>query len=294
MEHPTLARTPDSASVATTASLKGRSISELRKLAATLQVSLDGLLEKDDVVAKVSASLSDQANAAVETCDIKDLIRLAAAREISLDGLLERDEVVKTLRAALPDEVIVVSLRGLEVAGATSAVNSGQLTPHVTSCHEEMTRQVTDHIVATLRQGEQIPRSALLNAWHNLPDAAENGERRGMWCFVEAGEDIFGASLFYPQLYRNNLSMKFRNTQWMREEVRLEFGFVLCWCPAGYVWPYCMMCGKFVFPWHKGHRTSQRHQRAVQAWRRDGAEMTRRKAFELNHAHRSFFSLSNA
>ena len=88
-----------------------------------------------------------------------------------------------------------------------------------------------------------MPRSALLNVWHEIPDLAMG---LGRWCFVEAQSDVYGPPLFYPFLQEHGLALAFINPRWNGETImKLENGFVLCWCPAGYVWPYCMLRGKF-------------------------------------------------
>ena len=51
-----------------------------------------------------------------------------------------------------------------------------------------------------------------------------------------------------PGMRQNRLALAFQNQRWMEEVVKLEPYMVFCWCPAYYVWPYCMVCGKFCFP----------------------------------------------
>ena len=52
-----------------------------------------------------------------------------------------------------------------------------------------------------------------------------------------------------PGMRQNRLALAFQNQRWMEEVVKLEPYMVFCWCPAYYVWPYCMLCGKFCFPY---------------------------------------------
>ena len=61
---------------------------------------------------------------------------------------------------------------------------------------------------------------------------------------------------------QNRLALAFQNQRWMEEVVKLEPYMVFCWCPAYYVWPYCMLCGKFCFPYNDphGHLNSKQHQ----------------------------------
>ncbi len=47
--------------------------------------------------------------------------------------------------------------------------------------------------------------------------------------------------------------------------ITLEPGDALVWCPAKYIWPACVVCGKFLFPCDS-HRASQRHCRTAQEW----------------------------
>ena len=111
-----------------------------------------------------------------------------------------------------------------------------------------------------------------------------------MWRFAAPINDVQSASLFYPLLSQNGLGLAFRNPRWMDEEVQLEFGFVLAWCPAGYVWPYCMLCARFVFPYfgENTHMTSGRHRRALERWRSQGDQMTIEEALNLNHRYPFF------
>ena len=56
-------------------------------------------------------------------------------------------------------------------------------------------------------------------------------------------------SLVHPGMRQNRLALAFQNQRWMEEVVKLEPYMVFCWCPAYYAWPYCMLCGKFCFPY---------------------------------------------
>jgi hypothetical protein len=47
--------------------------------------------------------------------------------------------------------------------------------------------------------------------------------------------------------------------------ITLEPGDALVWCPAKYIWPACVLCGKFLFPCD-AHRTSHKHLKTVNSW----------------------------
>ena len=114
----------------------------------------------------------------------------------------------------------------------------------------------------------------------------------GKWCFVEAEGDVYGPPLFYPFLREHGLALAFQNPRWNGETImKMENGFVLCWCPAGYVWPYCMLCGKFCFPYYgdHSHMNSEKHLRRLEEWRLEGREKTIAKAAHRYHKHRPFF-----
>ena len=104
-------------------------------------------------------------------------------------------------------------------------------------------------------------RSRVLGVWQDLPDGA------GRWCFTQPGAD--GQHLFYKFMARSNVALAFECPKWDQVPVVLEVWTVLCWCPQGYVWPYCMFCHKFCFPYNGSgcHRESRRHLRRVGDWR---------------------------
>ena len=66
---------------------------------------------------------------------------------------------------------------------------------------------------------------------------------------MEPGSD--GPAIFYPELRQNHLALAFTNQRWMQEVVMLEPYIVFAWCPAYYVWPYCMF-PQVLLPLH-GH-----------------------------------------
>ena len=109
----------------------------------------------------------------------------------------------------------------------------------------------------------------MLNQWRPINDMAGVV---GRWRFVEPGDD--GPAIFYPAMLKNYLALEFEHKRWMREVVRLEPYLVLCWCPALYVWPYCMLCRKFCFPYNgpNNHLDSKDHRRRVDWWRFLGNE----------------------
>jgi hypothetical protein len=47
--------------------------------------------------------------------------------------------------------------------------------------------------------------------------------------------------------------------------ITLEPGDALVWCPAKYIWPACVLCGKFLFPCD-AHRCSPKHVRQRDWW----------------------------
>jgi hypothetical protein len=47
--------------------------------------------------------------------------------------------------------------------------------------------------------------------------------------------------------------------------ITLQGPEVLVWCPAKYIWPACVLCGKFLFPCD-AHRNSQDHVKHVNWW----------------------------
>ena len=115
-----------------------------------------------------------------------------------------------------------------------------------------------------------------------------------MWRFVEPGSD--GPAIFYPAMLKNRLALEFKNRRWMEEVVKLEPYLVLCWCPLKYVWPYCMLCGKFCFPYNDSwvspcHLDSEAHKRKVEQWRRKGNGYALALAREKKHPF-SFYSPS--
>ena len=146
-----------------------------------------------------------------------------------------------------------------------------------------------EHIVATYSEQRErkVSREDLTSVWLQIPDAAGG---IGMWRFAEPIDAVQSASLFYPMLYQNKLGLAFRNRKWMGEDVQLEFGFVLAWCPAGYVWPYCMLCGKFVFPYmdFPNHRASGQHRRALWRWRNQPVQTTINDALVRSHRYPFF------
>ena len=97
------------------------------------------------------------------------------------------------------------------------------------------------HQRAQQARGQQ--RQAVLNQWHPINDLAGG---LGRWCFVEPGSD--GPAIFYPELRQNHLALAFTNQRWMQEVVMLEPYIVFAWCPAYYVWPYCMFSASSASP----------------------------------------------
>ena len=47
--------------------------------------------------------------------------------------------------------------------------------------------------------------------------------------------------------------------------ITLEPGDALVWCPAKYIWPACVLCGKFLFPCD-AHRCSRNHVKTIGWW----------------------------
>ena len=114
---------------------------------------------------------------------------------------------------------------------------------------EEVDFDRTYELTNTFRRASGAP----LGIWANLPDGA------GMWSFQPVGAS--GPPMFYPFMARANVSLAFVCTRWGQVEVILEPWLVLCWCPAGYIWPYCMLCHKFCFPiaGQHAHLSTRRH-----------------------------------
>ena len=147
---------------------------------------------------------------------------------------------------------------------------------------------ITRDIQQRAQQARGPQRQAVLNQWHPINDLAAG---LGRWCFVEPGSD--GPAIFYPAMLENRLALAFENKRWMQEVVRLEPYLVLCWCPADYVWPYCMLCRKFCFPYNEpnSHLNSQDHRRRVDWWRSLGNEYAFALASERTHRF-SFYSMT--
>ena len=229
----------------------------------------------------------------MECCSIRDLRSLSAAHGICLHGLLEKHEIVEALRSALPDHVICKWLYCLEkreeVPVASMEVPSQ--TPSYLDESQRINCGLTEHIVATYTEqsARNVAREALVRMWFPIPDAAGG---QGMWRFAEPIDELHGASLFYPLLHQNRLGLVFRNPRWMAQDAQLQFGFVLAWCPADYVWLYCMLCAKFVFPFFDtpNHIHSNKHRNAVQRWREQGDQKTIDDALRLKHKHPFFLS----
>ena len=224
-------------------------VSNLRRLAEKLGVNMGGITEKWEVVQAIFAATPY----ALQQQDVRaagSMVRGAREGPQSADG-------DKSQPMAAPQG-------GSAQFGAVTAImnqpwNSAALAP------EEGDMAQTMAVMEILNQpfNKDCSREQLLNTWHPIGDGAMGlAEFR----FVEPG--LHGPSMFYPNLNRHNLALAFRNPIWHQEEVVLEPWLVLCWCPAKYAWPYCMLCGKFCFPYagEHTHLASHKHvQRAIKA-----------------------------
>ena len=236
----------------------------------------------------------------MERFSVKALRMLASDHDIDIHSLLEKTDIAQKIRSELAkkfriaEEKVHEHLAQASTAGGASPVQAGDATSSHLCSHAgslvvagdasssrvaigagtEVDYVRTRDLVQTFREAlrinnDEASRFRLLNVWQSLPDGA------GRWCFTQPGAD--GPPLFYPVMARSNLALAFECPRWNQRPVVLDPFLVLCWCPAGYVWPYCMFCHKFCFPYDEGewcHRRSKKHLDKVAYWR-SGREMVR-------------------
>jgi hypothetical protein len=79
--------------------------------------------------------------------------------------------------------------------------------------------------------------------------------------------------------------------------ITLEPTDALVWCPAKYIWPACVVCGKFLFPCEP-HRLSRGHCPAAQVWWRSLTSLQSLHDTRHKYAHsflqKNLFGLANS
>ena len=231
----------------------------LRDLAAGDDIDIHGLVEKKDLVEKIQCELAKKVGVDVTNVN-KHLAEAGAAGGTSLAmGSSNKNQIVPGNTNA--SNLAICPLPGLAGMdhGRQDAVNL------TASCYDKTERLLTTLVLEAARfQKSEALRSRLLDVWQCLPDEA------GRWCFTQPGAD--GSHLFYTFMAKSNLALAFECARWNQCPVVLDVWIVLCWCPVGYVWPYCMFCHKFCFPYNgrNCHQESKKHRRRVDAWRRGG------------------------
>ena len=110
--------------------------------------------------------------------------------------------------------------------------------------------------------------------WFQLPDGV------GRWCFTTPGD--LGPPLFYPFMAQQGLTLAFECLRWDQPVVVLDPYCILCWCPAGYIWPFCMFCQRFCFPYEATHchRKSKKHLEEVGVWQARGNKFAKDRALK--------------
>ena len=188
-----------------------------------------------------------------------------------LGTILHGQKQVKGPAATTIPAPVVDGGASLIVPGNTNATNSAICLPSSVAGMDggqdvvdyDQTKSLVQTLIrAALRiQDNEELRTLVLNVWQSLPDGA------GRWCFTQPGAD--GPHLFYTFMTHSNLALAFECSRWKQCAVVLDVWIVLCWCPAGYVWPYCMFCHKFCFPYSGDccHRGTKKHLRNVKHWR---------------------------
>jgi len=297
--------------------MRKRSVKELRELAATRGISLHGLVEKDEIVQLLAAdmvvvphadmvvgthagscnmpssNMGSMASSSITPCGMES--RASSYGSYSPGGMgmgsmasSSSGPIVMGNMPPYPSEMPGGMPSGSSQANTWATWSPPEASHASQEIDKEKTEQVNKGIIAKVKENmnNKVPRTTLLNVWHDIPDEAGG---YGKWCFIEPGTDIiYGPSLFYPLLRKNNLALAFTNPRWQLDAVRLEACFVLCWDPAGYIWPYCMLCSKFCFPYDGEycHRHTIKHLQRLQDWRYSGDDATIAWAMQRNHCYK--------
>ncbi len=143
---------------------------------------------------------------------------------------------------------------------------------------------LTDHV----QWHHESPISSLLeSSWIEVPG------RGGSWIRLREVATWGGGLVFFPWANHRRLQfqgklemiMEFRNFTVTGEPctiiLRPEDGLV--WCPAKYMWPACVVCGKFLFP-EGPHRCSEKHLKKTKSW------INNLRALHDVYSMRSFFA----
>ena len=229
----------------------------LRNLAAGADIDIHGLVEKKDLVEKIQCELAKNVVDYDKAMVNKHLAEAGAAGGTSL-AVGSSDDGGTSLAVGSSVD--------------SSASNLAICPPPGVAGKDVVDYDKTEEVFLTLRgdyddyEDNEAWRSRVLGVWQNLPDG------QGRWCFTQPGSGgggTEGPHLFYTFMARSNVALAFECLRWNQGPVVLDVWIVLCWCPLGYVWPYCMFCHKFCFPYngHYCHRESRKHLRRVGDWR---------------------------
>ena len=229
----------------------------------------------------------------IHVCRVQALRQVAVEFRIDLSGLIEKQELAQALREEFKSKMNINEqeadnrllrecLRvqeGVPPPPSTVGLPIGEgcvrPVPAEWRSHESIEDRMTVDVEKSFQLFESMQRESgqpFADVWRTLPDGS------GMWCFKRPGGN--GLPLFYKFMADRNLTLAFRSERWRLPEVVLEPYMVLCWCLAGYIWPYCMLCHKFCFPYSDdatSHRYTRRHGARVSDWH----VMGNREAFRL-------------
>ncbi len=127
------------------------------------------------------------------------------------------------------------------------------------TCLSECLQWANESPTSFLRISNWVELPGRQGSFIRLREVADRG--RGMVFFSWANH----RRLLFPD--KPEMIMEFQNftVQGGPYIITLEPGDALVWCPAKYMWPACVVCGKFLFPCDD-HRCSQRHQKKVTWW----------------------------
>ena len=209
----------------------------------------------------------------MEQLSIQDLRQLVAVHGIDIKGLLEKQEIVEKVTTELAKKFGITEEKVHEhLAQAPAASSAASSVGDASAASAPAGGNAvdfdrTDALVTDLVQmlHERLP-NEMLGQWQACRDGV------GEWCFTTEGQD--GPPLFYPFMAKRSVTLAFRCIRWKQDSVRLDPWEVLCWSPDGYVWPYCMFCRKWCYPYNEKncHRASEKHRKNVARWR-EGEDM---------------------
>jgi hypothetical protein len=118
-------------------------------------------------------------------------------------------------------------------------------------------------------QNENAASCLQVSSWVEVPG------RVGSWIRLREAADWGGGMVFFP--WANHRRLQFPDKPEMIMEfwnftvtgqpcmITLNPEDALVWCPAKYMWPACVICGKFLFPCDE-HRCSFKHRKKVMSW----------------------------